>query len=291
MAVASYAGRTWSDYIGDFNRLYPGIRVSVEALSDYSDSAMALLERGNWGEIMMIPPLEKKLYSRYFVPFGTVEDLSRTLRFVDQFAYGGRVYGIASAGNVQGILYNRRVFREAGVIKLPRTPEEFLMVLRLVKLHTKAVPLYTNYAAGWPLDQWDYYISSTATGRDTYLPVAERGATVTGSPDSRFAGSPAGVAVDTSEGTWYVLSGGRFVTATTGSVPAGRCYLLMPNVRSARQLSLSVGGTAIGDATEISDAMRDLQTAQWYDMSGRKLEGMPVRKGVYICNGRKVVIR
>ena len=30
---------------------------------------------------------------------------------------------------------------------------------------------------------------------------------------------------------------------------------------------------------------------QWYDMQGRKLEGKPARKGVYISNGKKVVVK
>ena len=169
MATSEYAGRTWKDYIREFNRLYPNIQVSVEALTDYDAATTQMLDRGNWGDIMMIPSMEKKLYSRYFVPLGTVEELSRTLRFADQCSYDGRVYGIASAGNLQGIIYNKRIFHEAGVMKLPKTPEEFLIVLRLVKLHTKAIPLYTNYAALWPLDQWDYYCSTTATGDSGFL--------------------------------------------------------------------------------------------------------------------------
>ena len=169
MATPDYTGRSWNDYIKDFNSLYPHIQVSVEALTDYDAATARMLEHGNWGDIMMIPVLEKKLYSRYFVPLGTVEELSRTLRFADQFAYDGRVYGIASAGNLQGIIYNKRLFHEAGVMKLPKTPDEFLMVLRLVKLHTKAIPLYTNYASVWPLDQWDYYTTATATGDSGFL--------------------------------------------------------------------------------------------------------------------------
>lgn len=169
MATPDYTGRSWDDYIRDFNSLYPNIQVSVEALTDYDAATTRMLDRGNWGDIMMIPALEKKQYSRYFVPLGTVEEISRTIRFADQFAYDGRVYGIASAGNLQGIIYNKRIFHEAGVMKLPKTPDEFLMVLRLVKLHTKAVPLYTNYAARWPLDQWDYYTTVTATGDSGFL--------------------------------------------------------------------------------------------------------------------------
>ena len=41
--------------------------------------------------------------------------------------------------------------------------------------------------------------------------------------------------------------------------------------------------TTTGDVTFDSDA--------WYDMSGRKLDGKPTTKGLYINNGRKVVIK
>ena len=34
-----------------------------------------------------------------------------------------------------------------------------------------------------------------------------------------------------------------------------------------------------------------LTVNQWYDMQGRKLEGKPARKGVYISNGKKVVVK
>ncbi|MBP5156405.1 MAG: extracellular solute-binding protein [Treponema sp.] len=169
MVSPEYKGRAWKDYIHDFNVLYPGIKVSVEALTDYNVAASELLEGGNWGDIMMIPISDRKQYSKYFIPFGMEEELSRSLRFADQYAYDGRVYGIASAGNVQGILYNRKVFREAGITRLPRTPDEFLEALRLVKKNTRAIPLYTNYASGWPLNQWDYYITSSATGDSGYL--------------------------------------------------------------------------------------------------------------------------
>ncbi|MBQ9538101.1 MAG: carbohydrate ABC transporter substrate-binding protein, partial [Treponema sp.] len=169
MATPEYNGVSWMDYIKEFNRVYPKIKVSVEALTEYSENASNMLERGGWGDIMMIPISDKSQYSKYFIPFGTEGELSRSLRFADQFSYGGRVYGIASAGNVQGIVYNKKVFREAGIKTLPKTPDEFLDDLRLIKKNTKAIPLYTNYAAVWPLNQWDYYITSTATGDAGYL--------------------------------------------------------------------------------------------------------------------------
>jgi len=70
-------------------------------------------------------------------------------------AYQGKVYGLAITGNAQGIVYNKKVWAEAGLTTLPKSPDEFLNDLKQIKAKTKATPLYTNYAAGWPLTQWE----------------------------------------------------------------------------------------------------------------------------------------
>ncbi|MBE2224699.1 MAG: carbohydrate ABC transporter substrate-binding protein, partial [Anaerolineae bacterium] len=46
-------------------------------------------------------------------------------------------------------------FAEAGVTELPTTPEAFLAAMQAIKDNTDSVPYYTNYAAGWPLVQWE----------------------------------------------------------------------------------------------------------------------------------------
>jgi flagellar hook assembly protein FlgD len=35
----------------------------------------------------------------------------------------------------------------------------------------------------------------------------------------------------------------------------------------------------------------NLRNDNWYDLSGRKLNGMPTRPGIYINNGRKIVVK
>jgi ABC-type glycerol-3-phosphate transport system substrate-binding protein len=50
-----------------------------------------------------------------------------------------------------GVIYNKRIWKEAGIDKLPATPDEFLECLQKIKDNTDAIPLYTNFAAGWEL--------------------------------------------------------------------------------------------------------------------------------------------
>ena len=45
-------------------------------------------------------------------------------------------------------------------------------------------------------------------------------------------------------------------------------------------------------ATGISDVKTDAaEKAKWYDLSGRPLNGKPTKAGVYVKNGKKVVIK
>ena len=52
--------------------------------------------------------------------------------------------------------------------------------------------------------------------------------------------------------------------------------------------------TGISDASHLMDNgewIMDNEAGAWYDLSGRKLAGQPTKKGIYVRDGRKVVIR
>ena len=83
---------------------------------------------------------------------------------LNNYTYQDTVYGIPSMANVQGIIYNRKVFEQAGVKEIPKTPDAFLDALQAIKDNTDAIPLYTNFAAGWTMTAWDAYIDGGATG-------------------------------------------------------------------------------------------------------------------------------
>ena len=70
--------------------------------------------------------------------------------------------------NIQGVVYNKAVFEEAGVTEVPTTPDEFLDALQKIKDNTDAIPLYTNFAAGWTMSAWDAYIDGCATGDTSF---------------------------------------------------------------------------------------------------------------------------
>lgn len=169
LAQDSYNGTTWKQYIAEFNKMYPNITVKVTTNSNYADSALTRLQGGDWGDIMMIPAVDKSELGNYFLSYGKTDAMDKQIKYVHAWEYKGDVYGVPANGNAVGIVYNKKVFKEAGVDKLPTTPDEFIKDLKAVKDKTKATPLYTNYAAGWTMGAWDSYIGGTATGDAKYM--------------------------------------------------------------------------------------------------------------------------
>ena len=143
------------DYKKEFEKLYPDVTVKFEAITDYEGEVTTRLSTEDYGDVLVIPnTVTRDQLPQFFEPLGKVDDLKKTYRFVDEQSYDGVGYGIAITGNAQGILYNKKVWAAAGITSLPTTPDEFLADLGLIKSSTDAIPLYTNYSAGWPMSQW-----------------------------------------------------------------------------------------------------------------------------------------
>ena len=155
-------------YVKKFQEIYPNVNITYDLITDYAQNALLRVGTDNW-TIMGIPTVAKDELPTYFVPFGSVETLSEKYSFVDAWAYDGQTYGIPSTGSAQGIVYNKAVFEKAGITELPKTPDEFIAALKLIKENTDAIPLYTNYAAGWTMGAWDAYLGGSATGDATFM--------------------------------------------------------------------------------------------------------------------------
>ena len=160
---------TMADLIKKFNEVYPNITVETEGVTDYAEDALLRLSTGDWGDIMFIPAVDKADLPTYFIPYGTSEEMDQFINFPKQWEADGNCYGIGYMGNAQGLLYNKKVFEEAGVTAVPTTPDEYIDALQKIKDNTKAIPLYTNYAAGWTMGAWDAYLGITTEGDNTWF--------------------------------------------------------------------------------------------------------------------------
>ena len=180
-------GRDFTDFVKEFNAIYPNIKITYEGITNYADDMTTRISSNNWGDICMVPTTIQlpDLYL-YFQPICELSKIENDYNFASNRAYDGLVYGIPSTGNAQGIVYNKKVAEAAGYTSdnLPKTPNEFIQFLQDIKDKTDAIPLYTNFADSWPMGAWDAYIGGCATGDADWMnitmpqtkdPFADRG--------------------------------------------------------------------------------------------------------------------
>ena len=165
-----YKGTTWKQYIEAFNKDFPNIEVKVLTSTNYAEDSLTHLQSGDYETVMCIPAVDKADLSTYFMSYGDLDTMKGQVNYADNWMYDNQVYGVPSTATTQGIVYNKKVFADAGVSSLPTTPDEFIDALKKIKdkFGDDCVPLYTNYAAGWTMGAWDDYIANTATGDTTY---------------------------------------------------------------------------------------------------------------------------
>ena len=123
-------------------------------------------------------------------------------------------------------------------------------------------------------------IAGTAGSYD--LPVAATGNDI--SATNKLVGVT--VAKTVADDEAYGLKDGKFNKLSAGTIPANKAYLPATAV-SAPELSIVFGGEATGIA-DVRGKMEDVRS-DFFDLQGRKV-AQPT-KGLYIVNGKKVVIK
>ena len=91
----------------------------------------------------------------------------------------------------------------------------------------------------------------------------------------------------------YILRNGTFVLVDTDEgIPAHRCVLSVGSSSAARVLTIGTGDETTGIEELKNGRIEELKWAgAWYSLDGRKLDKQPTKKGLYINNGKKTVIK
>jgi surface protein len=155
----------------------------------------------------------------------------------------------------------------------------------------------------------------TATGEAavgwTFKGTYEDIAWVSGGSNEADLGSIYGFAANSYEGGNYNVTPGDFVKAASGaSVSPFRAYMKymnpanqspamkrsaanqsLPSRLSVRLVARNGSTTAIGVIDNRTGEVFLGDNTPWYTLDGRVLQGQPIAKGIYIHNGRKVVIK
>ncbi|AEE46889.1 ABC transporter substrate-binding protein [Cellulomonas fimi] len=160
---------TFDEYVEQFKAKYPEVTdVTVEGVTDYEGTVKTRMNTEDYGDVLAIPgSVTPDQLPDFFEPLGDQAEMEKEYRWLNDKSFEGKSYGIPVVGNVQGVVYNKRVWEEAGITEFPTTPQEFLDDLQAVKDKGIAVaPLYTNYKDAWALSQWEGWRGAVTANPD-----------------------------------------------------------------------------------------------------------------------------
>ncbi|WP_246073108.1 ABC transporter substrate-binding protein [Paenibacillus dokdonensis] len=154
-------------YAEHFEQKYPGAKVEFEGITDYTNDVMVRLSTRDIGDVLLLPvSIANKDLPSYFEPLN--ESMFEHVRFPDFKSYNGVRYGIATGSSTIGIVYNKKSFAKAGIHEVPGTLDAFYEACAKLKA-AGMIPLYMNYGAKWPLQQWGENMVNYMTGSSDAL--------------------------------------------------------------------------------------------------------------------------
>lgn len=160
-------------YIKAFENKYPHITVNYKYIVDYENEMKKLLAEGEYGDVLFVPAFVMQTdYMKYFASLGKKQELEYKYNYLESSkSVGEEVYGLPYCAYIMGILYNKDVFYQAGVVNNPKSIPAFLEALQDIRDRTNAIPFYTNYADTWALTFWEYFTYIEMTGDPSYKEV------------------------------------------------------------------------------------------------------------------------
>ena len=134
-------------------------------------------------------------------------------------------------------------------------------------------------------------VQNTSTEEKTFVlfPTENAGDDVTAYAGFVGTLTEAQVPASTDAKTVFALNGKQFVYVKNAlTIGANKAWLEVDNA-AARKLTIVFDGNG---TTGIADNKREsITNTRYYDLNGRKLNAAPTQKGVYILNGKKVIVR
>ena len=110
---------------------------------------------------------------------------------------------------------------------------------------------------------------------------------------TEFVGTLKATTIATSDETTdnYTFNGKEFERMENDiPIAANRAWLTIPTGANAHVIKL-ISSEAASINEEPRMKSEESAPTEWYDLNGRKLQGIPAKKGVYILDGRKVVVK
>lgn len=147
-----------------FHEKYPNASVEIQTMKDLAPLKVRLTS-GDAPDVMYNNVTTKDQLPQFFLPLDDLGFNKDNMLFYGTASYDGKVYGIDEGAYLTGVLYNKQVFKDAGIDAVPKTLDELFAALD--KLKAKGVlPMGSMVKQIWPLTNWTTVAAAAANDPD-----------------------------------------------------------------------------------------------------------------------------
>lgn len=175
-----------------------GVKIKWDGFQDYNKTVTQRLTGNNCSADVLVDPGQFEIdeYKDYFLPLGIVSDLRDyndiTNKSINEDANEtdsekATVYGVPTGCNGTGLTYNKKVWADAGITTLPKTVDDFINDLRVIKeKNPDVVPIMAVYTGGdgFSMKEYTQWASAISGDPDFKVKLMVNGGDIftTGSP-------------------------------------------------------------------------------------------------------------
>lgn len=150
------ADNTLKDLAKEFMDKNPDTTIEFEGIKDPVNVIQVRMASDEIPDIcLVLGSVVNADLPKFFAPLDDLGYTKDNLYFYDKGVVDGKLYKMSSDVNYDGVIYNKKAFKDAGIDKVPSTIEEFYAACE--KLKAKGiVPVASNFKDGWPLQWWTW---------------------------------------------------------------------------------------------------------------------------------------
>ena len=141
--------------IKEFEKKYPKTKVNLELIGDLGEILQRRANVQELSDVTIVPTtMGVDEYSKYLLP---LDDLGFSEDNLYNYSLGlgedGKLCGINTSITWSGIIYNKKIFQQAGIEEVPKTQKDFFEACEKIK-KLGITPFAINYKQSWCVGQW-----------------------------------------------------------------------------------------------------------------------------------------
>lgn len=141
--------------IEEFERMHPSVKVNLDLKGDFEETLERKAAVGELPDVTLVPAvISAREYKDYLMP---LDDLGFSEDDIYSYSVGvgddSKLYNLSTSIAWPGVIYNKKIFKDANIQSIPKTKEEFFEACNKIKILGK-IPIALNYKQSWAMSIW-----------------------------------------------------------------------------------------------------------------------------------------